>query len=91
MLTITTTPALDALRGALDDDPRYTVATGGDPSPYDTRGLVLVRDGIPQGDGRLLDVWQTGADLAGVTYRPVWPRDPRPTEVHATYTPGATR
>jgi hypothetical protein len=87
MLTITATPAMDAIRDALNDDPWYTVATGGDPSPYDARALTLVQDGIPQPGGRLLDVWQTGSDLAGITYLPgQGRRDPRPATIHATYT-----
>ena len=84
--TITTTPALDAIRHALATDPRYRIATGGCPRPYDEQGLSLVQDGIPQPDGWLLDVWSYGTDLAGVLYRPTYPRAPLATTVQASYT-----
>jgi hypothetical protein len=81
-----TTPALDGIRAALDNDPLYAVVDGGSPSPYDEQGLTLVQDGIPQPGGWLLDVWSYGTDLAGVLYRPSYPRAPLTTQVQATYT-----
>lgn len=90
--TITTTPALDAIRRALATDPRYRIASGGCPCPYDEQGLSLAQDGIPQPDGWLLDVWSYGTDLAGVLYRPDRSdTSPRPVPVRATYTVETTR
>jgi hypothetical protein len=87
-----------ALESALIEDPDYTVAKGGDPEPYEKRGLLVMEEGIVSGRGvndpvQVLDVWFDPCGyLAGVSYtisevtREMLPGSACVVPVKATYT-----